>query len=553
MRERAELAQCHGSEQDRGAVPPGGMIDDPPDVWRCPSRDATLDDVARPFHRSLLHWIAMPGFHRSLPTALVLTVVLTAAAGSQPAQPPQATQPAQPAQGAALAAHADSVFARFTPEVPGCAVGVYQNARTIFAKGYGSANIEYGIPITPATPFVAGSVSKQFTAAAIALLASEKRLSLGDDVRKYVPELPDYGTPITIGHLVHHTSGLRDWWELVGVAGLRYDDTYTRQDVLDMTTRQQGLNFTPGDRYLYSNTGYIVLGLVVERVTGKSLREFAAERFFGPLQMTSSHFQDDHRVPVRGRAYAYSPAPGGGFRINVWNNDLVGQGGLMTTVLDLAKWDENFYTGTVGGPAFLATQLQQGKLNSDSTLSYAFGLEIGRYRGLDVVEHTGSTGGYRSVIIRFPKQHTSVAVLCNVSNAAPATLARRVADHVLRDALAPAPVTASGPAAASGPASPARSSASGAARPAPLSRAELASLAGRYYSAELDATYEIVVLDSTILLHRPRGRSDTLTVRDSVTLTGPVGTLRFTRTGTRPAASFILNAGRVENLKFVRR
>ncbi len=267
-----------------------------------------------------------------------------------------------------LASEVDKIFSAFTPDGPGCAVAVYQNAKIVLAKGYGSANLEYGVPITPTTPFIVGSVSKQFTAAAIALLVEEKRIALTDDVRKYVPELADYGTPITIDHLVHHTSGLRDWWELVGVAGLRYDDTYAVQDVLDMTARQHGLNFTPGERYLYSNTGYIVLGIVVQRVTGKSLREFAADRIFGPLLMADSHYQDDHTQPVRGRAYAYSPSAGGRYTINVWNNDLVGQGGVMTTVLDLAKWDENFYSGAVGGPGFLQRQLERGKLNAGTQL-----------------------------------------------------------------------------------------------------------------------------------------------------------------------------------------
>src|SRR5688572_1106270 len=329
---------------------------------------------------------------------------------------------AQAPASTSLTRQVDEIFSSFTPNGPGCAVAVYQNAKVLLAKGYGSANLEYGVPITPSTPFIVGSVAKQFTAAAIALLVEEKRVALTDDVRKYVPELKDYGTPITIDHLVHHTSGLRDWWELVGLAGMRFDDTYAVQDVLDMTARQHGLNFKPGDRYVYSNTGYIVLGIVVQRVTGKSLREFAAERILGPLKMADSHYQDDHTQPVRGRAYAYSPAAGGRYAINVWNNDLVGQGGVMTTVLDLARWDANFETGSVGGRGFLDRQLERGKLNSGAQLDYAFGLQVGSYRGLDLVEHSGSTGGYRAVLSRFPKQRTSIAALCNVSNASPVTL-----------------------------------------------------------------------------------------------------------------------------------
>src|SRR5688572_13710077 len=256
---------------------------------------------------------------------------------------------AQAPASTSLTRQVDEIFSSFTPNGPGCAVAVYQNAKVLLAKGYGSANLEYGVPITPSTPFIVGSVAKQFTAAAIALLVEEKRIALTDDVRKYVPELPDYGTPITIDHLVHHTSGLRDWWELVTLAGLRNDDTYAVQDVLDMTARQRGLNFPPGEQYLYSNTGYMMLGLVVHRVTGRTLRQFADERIFKPLGMTATHFHDDHTEIAPGRAAAYSPVTGGRYRINIWNNDLVGQGGVMTTVLDLAKWDENFYTGKVGG------------------------------------------------------------------------------------------------------------------------------------------------------------------------------------------------------------
>ena len=442
----------------------------------------------------------------------------------------------------ALTAAVDSVFSRYTANTPGCAVGVYRNGATLFAKGYGLANIEYGAPITPKTPFIVGSVSKQFTAAAIALLVEEKRISLTDDVRQYVPELPDYGTPITIDHLVHHTSGLRDWWELVGLAGMRYDDTYTVQDVLDMTARQRGLNFKPGDRYLYSNTGYILMGVIVQRVTGQSLREFAAARFFGPLGMKDTHYQDDHRQTVRGRAYAYSPAVNGAYPINVWNNDLVGQGGVMTTVLDLAKWDENFYTGGVGGSGFLARQLQRGRLNSDSVLAYAFGLEVGSYRGLPIVEHTGSTGGYRAVITRFPAQHTSVAVLCNISIATPDVLARRVADRVLRDRfMVPASASTAVAAAATAP----RSNAA----VFPMSAADMAKRAGTYYSAELDATYRLVVAGTMLLVERPHNPPDTLVARDALTLVGAVGTLRFSAR----SDDFVLGANRVENVQFVRR
>jgi CubicO group peptidase (beta-lactamase class C family) len=451
------------------------------------------------------------------------------------------------AQGAArdsLTIAIDQVFARFTPAVPGCAVAVYQNGKVRFARGYGAANIEYAAPITPETPFITGSLSKQFTAAAIALLVEDKRIALGDDVRKYVPELPDYGKTITIDHLVHHTSGLRDWWELVGLAGLRFDDTYAVQDVLEMTARQRALNFDPGSRYLYSNTGYIILGVIVQRVTGTSLRAFAEERIFRPLGMTHTHFQDDHTSPVAGRAAAYSPLAAGGYAINVWNNDLVGQGGVMTTALDLAKWDENFYRGTVGGPAFLARQLERGRLNDGTLLTYAFGLEIGAYRGLPTVEHSGSTGGYRSDLLRFPALHTSVATLCNVSNAGAPALAQRVADVWLRDKFTqPAPVVAQP--AGGGTANAATNGAAPAVSPGATER-----FAGRYFSDELQATYEVSTAGGTMVVRRPRGAVDTLTARDATTFAGGGITLHF---AANPPAGFTLDGGRVRNIVFVRK
>lgn len=254
-----------------------------------------------------------------------------------------------------MARRIDAVYAKYSaPSAPGCVVGVYQDGRIVYARGYGSANIEYDAPITPQTPFIMGSVSKQFTAAAIALLIEDGRIKATDDVRKYIPELHDYGKTITIDHLVHHTSGLRDFWTLVQAADMRNDDGYDAGDVLRLAARQRHLNFEPGAEYNYSNTGYVLLGIVVQRVTGRTLREFAAERIFGPLGMTHSHFHDDHTEPDRGRASAYVPAKDGGWKIDVWNNDIVGQGGLMTTVEDLQKWDENFYTGKVGGQAFRA-------------------------------------------------------------------------------------------------------------------------------------------------------------------------------------------------------
>jgi CubicO group peptidase (beta-lactamase class C family) len=441
-----------------------------------------------------------------------------------------------------LTRRVDSVFSRYNASTPGCALGVYQNGRVAYSKGYGLASVEFGVPITPRTPFITGSLSKQFTAAAIALLVEQGRISLNDDVRKYVPELHDYGKRVTIDHLVHHTSGIRDWWALVDVAGMRPDDGYTVDDVLALAAKQRHLNFDPGAEYNYSNTGYVLLGAVVKRVTGKTLRQFAAEQIFTPLGMPISHFHDNHNEPVRGRASAYSPLSGGAWTINVWNNDIVGQGGVMTTIEELQKWDENFYTGAVGGKGFLARQLQRGKLNNDSTIAYAFGLEIGSYRGLPMVDHSGSTGGYRTDLVRFPSLHTSVATLCNVSTADAVGFARRVADIVIADKFTqPVPIAGTRAATQQGMATVA------------LTQAELSAMAGRYYSDELNATYELAQVGSALVLHRPRAAADTLRATDHQTLRGSGLTIRFARpVSGGPAANFSVDNGRARGLEFNR-
>ena len=434
----------------------------------------------------------------------------------------------------------DAVFARYgSLDAPGCAVGVFQDGRITMAKGYGAANIEYAAPLTPATPMIMGSVSKQFTAAAIALLVQDGRIKLDDDVRTYLPELPDFGKKITVDHLVHHTSGLRDFWALAEAGGMRLDDGYDVRDVLTLATQQHHLNFDPGAEYNYSNTGYVALGEIVHRVTGKTLRQFAAERIFSPLGMAVSHFHDDHNQPVRGRAIAYSPVTGG-WKINVWNNDIVGQGGLMTTVQELAKWDENFYSGQVGGRRFLAQQLERGRLNDGTLLAYAFGLEIGAYRGLPMVEHSGSTGGYRTDITRFPSVHTSVVTLCNVSTADAVGLAHRVADVVLAQrftASVPVPVVRGG-------------TQQGSVAVVTLSADALASKSGRFVSDELGAIFELSPALNALVLRRAHAGPDTLKPVDALNFRGGGLTVHFDANA--PVHGFTIDNGRARGIEFVR-
>ena len=336
-------------------------------------------------------------------------------------------------------ARIDAIFeAMSRPDAPGCALGVMRGGAVVYTKGYGAANLEYDVPVTPSSVFHVASVSKQFTAAAVALLEADGKLSLDDDVRTHVPEVPDFGKTITLRHLAHHTSGLRDQWDLLAMAGWRWEaDVVTTADVLDITSRQTALNFDPGAEHLYSNTGYTLLGVVVERVSGKSLREFARERIFEPLGMRSTHFHDDHQMVVRNRAYAYTRAR------DVWRQsipdfDTVGATSLFTTVEDLARWDRNFSTRQVGGAALAALQDARGTLSSGRSIDYALGLVHGTYRGVRTVAHGGSDAGYRAHFVRYPEQGLSIAVLCGFPTSTPGSLAARVADVYLFDGKPPA-------------------------------------------------------------------------------------------------------------------
>jgi CubicO group peptidase (beta-lactamase class C family) len=349
--------------------------------------------------------------------------------------------------GAALAAwdsgesaQVDRLFAAWDKtDSPGCAVAVMRDGRIVHERGYGMADLDHNVKITPTTVFHVASMSKQFTAASVLMLAREGKLSLDDEAKKYVPELPDFGVPITLRQLLHHTSGLRDQWELLGLAGWRYSlDLITDADVLAVLSRQKALNFTPGSKYLYSNTGYTLLARVVKHLSGQSFRSFTSDRIFSPLGMSHSHFRDDHAEIVKDIAYGYAPR-NGGFGLSVPNFDTVGATSLLTTVEDLALWDQNFYSARVGEEALVKQLQERGTLTDGTQLGYAAGLEIGKYRGLDVVDHAGSDAGYRADLIRFPDQHFSVALLCNLASINPGALVRRIADIYLASSFAAAP------------------------------------------------------------------------------------------------------------------
>jgi CubicO group peptidase (beta-lactamase class C family) len=388
-----------------------------------------------------------------------------------------------------LGSRIDQVFADIDVGEPGCAVGVMRGGEPVAMRGYGTANLEYDVPIEPSSVFHVASVSKQFTAMAVALLVAEGKVSWQDDIRRYVPEVPDFGKTITLRHLANHTSGLRDQWDLLAMAGWRFEaDVITQGDVLDITARQRAPNFEPGAEYLYSNTGFTLLGVVVERVSGESLRAFTTARIFGPLGMTRTHFHDDHNMVVPGRAYGYARTPEG-YRLSIPDFDVVGATSLFTTVEDMARWDRNFITAQVGGRAVIDDLLTRGVLTSGESIDYAAGVMHGRYRGLPTVGHSGADAGYRSDFVRFPDQDTSIAVLCSFPNADPGGRARKVADLILEDQF-PQPSSSNG------------SGAEG----VQLSLAQLEAVAGLYMRDDTDVLDQVRVRDGVLVFGGGQGR-----------------------------------------------
>jgi len=370
----------------------------------------------------------------------------------------------------------DAIFAPWKNDAtPGCAVGVSRNGQLDYAQGYGMSNMEYGVPITPQSVFHVASISKQFTAFSIGLLAQEGKLSLKDDVRKYLPELPDFGKTITIDHLIHHTNGLREQGQLLNMAGWRNDDLYTQGDVLWALSRQRQLNFAPGTEVVYGNAAYTLLAVIVQRVSGQSLRDFADARIFKPLHMDDTRFLDDYAEIVPRRASAYSPRSGGGWVTNVPHITHYGSTSLNTTVGDLLKWEQNLVDARVGGKPLVAMLQTPGRLNDGTGIGYGGGLRIGEYRGLRLISHDGADNGFRADALLFPDQRVAVVALCNGSTIVPAELTRKVAAVYLgermKDTAAPAIA---------------------------LSPAALSPLAGNYWSPQTDEVVRLEIKDGAL-------------------------------------------------------
>jgi CubicO group peptidase (beta-lactamase class C family) len=355
------------------------------------------------------------------PRCSVIALIVAALGTATAARSPRAT----------LQAQVDMIFNRWAWSTPGCAVGAAVKGEPVVRAAYGMADLEHEVPIAADTIFEAGSVSKQFTAAAVLLLARDGKLSLDDPVRKYIPELPDFGPALTIRQMLHHTSGLRDWGALAAIAGWpRGSRVHTHGYVLDILSRQRALNFPPGTRWSYSNSGYNLAAILVSRVSGTAFTEFTKARLFDPLAMRDTSWRDDYTRIVKRRAVAYSERQGT-FATDMPFENVYGNGGLLTTVGDLLKWNENFTTHKVGDAAFVADLQQRGTFNDGRSHDYALGLYVDAYKGVREVDHSGSTAGYRAHLARYPDQQVSVAVLCNADSANATAYARAVAELFL--------------------------------------------------------------------------------------------------------------------------
>jgi len=404
----------------------------------------------------------------------------------------------------------DRSFAWTNTRSPGCAVGVARNGTPVLTRAYGMANLEYDVPNTPETIFESGSVAKQFTAAAVMLLVQEGKLALDDDVRKHLPEVPDFGEPITVRHLLTHTSGLRDQWGLLGLTGNGPGrQVHTFDTILDLVSRQQALNFAPGTEYLYSNTGYALAAIIVQRVSGKSFAQFSEERLFRPLGMTHTRWRDDFTRVVKNRATAYAGTPQVGFRQDMPFTNVHGNGGLLTTIDDLLRWNAflDDPKPEVGGRALVQALETPMRLRNGRTIGYALGLGVDSAGGRRTVSHSGATAGYRTWLVRYPAERLSIAVLCNTGGANPTALGTQIAAQLL------------------GPSSPTTAAQSGASAIA-LPASELARYAGTFHAPRTGQVVQAIVRDGRLTTVRPSTMPMTAIAPDRFRV-GNVGELAY--------------------------
>lgn len=328
----------------------------------------------------------------------------------------------------------DKIFKEWdSTESPGGVIGVFDKGKLVFSKAYGMASLEYDVVNTTQTVFNIASVTKQITAYTMVLLEQQGKLSIDDDVRKYLPEVPDFGTTITIRHLLTHTSGLRNFQNILAMAGWRSGESMTNDDLLRYISKQKELNFPVGEEYLYCNTGFNLITAIVERITDQTFQQWTKENIFDPLGMDHTSYREDMEVIHKNTATSYDGSLGQGFRqpLKYWT--YMGNGNVYTTVGDLAKWLNNFRKPALGGEAGIKRLLEEGVLNNGKGTGYALGIGVGEYRGLKRVSHGGSVGGYRSSLMYYPEKEVGVILIANFSSAGAGGKATAVADIYLKD------------------------------------------------------------------------------------------------------------------------
>ncbi|MEC7262344.1 MAG: serine hydrolase domain-containing protein [Bacteroidota bacterium] len=440
----------------------------------------------------------------------------------------------------------DSIFATWDQlETPGAALGIVKDGELIYAKGYGSADLEHDLPITPSSVFYIGSVSKQFVTFCILLLEEQGKLDLDDKIQKYLPDFPEYEAPLTIRHFIHHTSGVRDYLTLMDLKGRSYLDNLDVNEVYELIKRQKELNFTPGEKYLYSNSCYFMLAMIVEKVSHESIRKFAHEHIFAPLGMQNTLFYDDNTDLIKNRVFSYQKKKEDeGFDNLIMRFDLVGSGGVYSSIEDLFLWDQNFYHNILGkgGQDIIKKMHQEGVLNNGESAGYAFALNNGTYKGLRTVSHAGALAGYRAQLLRFPDEKFSVIILANRDDANPTGKSYQVADILLKGRFKEEPPK--------NEVSDKKEAKTTKEKEMDMAFVDVMDYVGNFYSEELDATYKLYVENDLLKLKIVNNEPQDLEkVNEPDSFISNGNRYRFERTDGK-VIGFKLDAGRVTNLKF---
>jgi CubicO group peptidase (beta-lactamase class C family) len=424
---------------------------------------------------------------------------------------------------------------------PGAALGIIKEGKLVYSRGYGMADLEHDIPITDSTVFYIGSVSKQFVTMCLLLLEEDGKLNLDDRVQKYLPDFPEYSAPLTIRHFIHHTSGVRDNLTLWALAGNDYLDHIDKEEMYQLIRRQKQLNFTPGEKYLYSNSCYFMLGLIIEKISGESLQAFAHRNIFATLGMHSTFFGDDNTRIIKNRAFSYQLS-GGSFKNQIMRYDLVGSGGVYSNIRDLYRWDQNFYRNKLGkgAQALIDKMHTEGILNNGKSSGYAFAVNNGTYRGLRTVSHGGALASYRSMLLRFPEQKLSIIILGNVTPIPIDALPFSVADVMLEKQLAP--LTSADKANSTANSTMVEQ------KDFPVQDAK--QYLGDFYSEDLDVTYHVTEKANQLYCSIKNRKPFALKAKGQDLFAMDLGELKFERDSKNQVTGFNVNAGRVTDLKF---